>query len=101
VDRPDVVSYGVVESDALREVLGELGDDRETDLIKAVTNLEELVARAPYLLRALYHGLYQEYRPQNSDVWARVGAAVGKTKNQAWRKAHLPEEGPVALPERE
>lgn len=90
--RDDAVSYGVSESEVLTEVLGAdaVTGDRKADLVKAVAQIEELVARTPLLLRVLYHGLYSELKPENHDVWARVGAATGCTKNQAWRKAHPP-----------
>jgi hypothetical protein len=91
VDRADAVSHGVSEGEVLAELLGaDVSTDRKADLIKAIAQLEEIVARAPLLLRILYHGLYGELRPDNHDVWARVGAATGCTKNQAWRKAHPP-----------
>ncbi len=92
MDRNDVVSNGVSEGQALDEILGaeNLTGDREADLVAAIRQLEELVARAPLLLRVLYHAMYQQLKPDNHDVWARVGAATGCTKNQAWRKAHPP-----------
>lgn len=91
--RKDIWSHGVTETEALIEILGPTAtteEDREATWIKAIHQLEALMERAPLLLRIGYHALYNEYHPQNSDVWARVGAAVGKTKNQAWRKAHPP-----------
>jgi hypothetical protein len=96
VERPDAVSRGVTESEALTEVLGEgqLTGNREADLIKAITEMEAKVARVPLLLRILYHGLYAELKPDNHDVWHRVGLAVGwparQAKNKAWRRAHPP-----------
>lgn len=92
MERDDVASHGVSEGEVLDEVLGADGrtDDREADLVAAIKQLEELVARAPLLLRVLYHAMYEQLKPDNHDVWARVGAAVGCTKNQAWRKAHPP-----------
>lgn len=101
MNRPDVVSYGVTESEVLVELLDSLSEDREADLIAAITKLEELIERAPLLLRILYHGLYTQYKPENNDVWLRVGAAVSqvpeserddtwrhRVKSRAWRRAH-------------
>lgn len=96
MERPDAVSHGVTESEALAEVLGAdgLSGDREADLIKAITEMEAKIARVPLLLRTLYHGLYAELKPDNHDVWHRVGLAVGwparQAKNKAWRRAHPP-----------
>lgn len=94
--RDDAVSRGVTETEALTEVLGQEGvsGDRQADLIKAITQLERETARVPLLLRVLYHGLYGELKPDNHDVWHRVGVAVGwparEAKNKAWRRAHPP-----------
>lgn len=96
VTRPDAVSRGTTETEALAEVLGEAGvsGDRQADLIKAITETEAKIARIPLLLRILYHGLYEELHPGNHDVWHRVGLAVGwpakQAKNKAWRRAHPP-----------
>ena len=79
----------MTEADALDYLLaGEVTTRREPDLIRAIQKLETLLDKAPALLRVLYLGLYDHYRPLNCDVWERVGDAVGKTKNQAWRRAH-------------
>jgi hypothetical protein len=105
VDRPDAVSSGVTESEAIAEVLGAdtLTEDRKADLIRAIRRLEDLADRIPLLWRILYHGLYEELHPENSDVWLRVGEAASrdpvdvrdqkwrhKIKSQAWRRAHPP-----------
>jgi hypothetical protein len=103
VDRPEVTSHGVAEGEVLAEVLGSGGltGDREADLVAAIQRLEDLSDRIPLLWRVLYHGLYQQYKPQNEDVWLRVGVAASrdpeevrdkkwrhKIKSQAWRWAH-------------
>lgn len=105
MDRADAVSQGLTETEALAEVLGTeaLTDDRKADLIAAIHRLEDLSDRVPLLLRVLYHGVYAELHPQNSDVWLRVGETVSrdpadvrdakwkyKIKSQAWRRAHPP-----------
>lgn len=108
VSQDEVKSYGVTEGDVLATVLGihQLTGDRETDVIAAIRQLEELIKDVPLHLRVLYHTLYVLYKPQNEDVWLRVGVATtneekpsepgalrkwhARVKNRAWRRAHPP-----------
>jgi hypothetical protein len=78
--RADVRWGGLTETQALEAILGkgQLTDDRRADLLRAMSEILDWLRRLDHRRGLILHGLYQEFLPDNEDVYRKIGEAIGQ-----------------------